>query len=217
MSASILVVEDDPVMSQKLSQFLVDQGFAANTARSGAEAMVKIRSEGYDVVITDLVMPGMDGMELLKEIKKFKPSTKVLMITAFGTVPSAVEAIKKGAENYILKPFKLEDIRAALGKILEEAKFKAERTRKPPVQAQDAKDAAIKSVANPTRKKILLYLHGTDRIRFTEIRESLKVDAPLLSFHIRVLKSAGLIEQDPEKKYSLTECGKQMVKMLGLE
>lgn len=101
----ILVVDDDPVILRSAEKILLSQGYEVSTARDGASALRKIEEVPYDLVLTDLRMPDMDGIELLKKVKAFLPSTEVIIITGFGTIRSAVEALKYGAYDYLEKPF----------------------------------------------------------------------------------------------------------------
>jgi len=115
----ILIVEDDPKMNQGLLHILSTQGYEAQSVHAGEKALEKIKETQYDLIITDLKLPGIDGMELLKAVKAYDPAILLLMITAYGTVDTAVAAMKHGAEDYILKPFDMEELRLVVKKTLE--------------------------------------------------------------------------------------------------
>jgi two-component system, NtrC family, response regulator len=102
---SILIVDDEKNYPLILSAILEDEGYEALTAKSGQEALEKLNNSDVDLVLTDMKMPSMDGIELLERIKSIDPDLPVIMMTAYGTVEKAVEAMQKGAYNYILKPF----------------------------------------------------------------------------------------------------------------
>jgi two-component system, NtrC family, response regulator len=102
---SILIVDDEKNYPLILSAILEDEGYEALTAKSGKEALEKLNNSDVDLVLTDMKMPSMDGIELLEKIKSIDPDLPVIMMTAYGTVEKAVEAMQKGAYNYILKPF----------------------------------------------------------------------------------------------------------------
>ncbi len=102
---TILIVDDEKNYPLIISAVLQEEGFEVLTANSGKEALNIIAESDIDLVLTDMKMPSMDGIELLDKIKEKRPKIPVLMMTAYGTVQKAVEAIKKGAYNYILKPF----------------------------------------------------------------------------------------------------------------
>ncbi len=118
--ATLLVVEDDPEMRRLLREGLAGSGFCVVVAREGSEALETVRSAPVDVVITDLVMPGMPGRELLEEVRRLAPDIPVIITTAFGTIESAVDSIKAGAFQYVRKPFGLNDLLTTIGSALRE-------------------------------------------------------------------------------------------------
>ena len=101
----ILVVDDEPEMCQTMHDLLAREGYVVDQAKSGIEAWSKIQNSTFDLLITDMIMPEMGGIELLKRIKQWKEDIPVLVITGHTTIDDAVEAIKLGAEDYIAKPF----------------------------------------------------------------------------------------------------------------
>jgi len=102
---TVLIVDDEKNYPLIIGEVLQEEGFETLTATSGAEALERLRSAEVDLVLTDMKMPTMDGIELLDHIKTVDPDLPVIMMTAYGTVEKAVEAMQKGAYNYILKPF----------------------------------------------------------------------------------------------------------------
>lgn len=115
----ILVVEDEPAQREMLAQFLRKQGHRVEEASDGEGALELLRSQTWDAVILDQKMPGLSGIEVLEEAKKIQPELDLLMVTAYGTIDSAVEAMKKGAFDYITKPIDLEELLMALERISE--------------------------------------------------------------------------------------------------
>ena len=112
MSAEkILIVDDEAGMQRLLARILDRQGYETLTVGSAKEALQLINSDSFDLVLTDIQMPGMNGLELLREIKAFDPSLPIIVVTAYGTVESAVEALRAGAYDYITKPFETDEIR----------------------------------------------------------------------------------------------------------
>lgn len=101
----LIIVDDEAVIREGIRRILSAEGYHVETSASGRTAIEKIQEQDFDVVITDLKMPGMDGIEVLKTIKILQPEVPVIMITAYSTVSSAVEAMKNGAFDYIAKPF----------------------------------------------------------------------------------------------------------------
>ena len=112
--SKILVVDDEKIARESLELTLTREGYTVVTAGSGAEAIEKLKAEHYDVVITDLIMGDIDGYAVMKEIKSNAPNTKIIMITGYATVDSAVEALRMGAFHYIEKPLKLDELRAVV-------------------------------------------------------------------------------------------------------
>jgi len=106
----VLVVDDEAIVRDIISDVLVEVGYRVHTAENGMEALEKIKDEPPDLIITDMKMPKMGGMELLHEINRLKNRFTTVMMTGFATVESAVEAIKQGAYDYIMKPFQFADL-----------------------------------------------------------------------------------------------------------
>lgn len=115
----ILVVDDEEIALEKIERVLRKEGYSVTTADSGEEAVRKLESSDFDVVMTDLQMEKIDGMEVLEKTKRKYPDAQVIMITGYSSVNSAVAAIKKGAFNYIEKPLRLEEVRSVVKKALE--------------------------------------------------------------------------------------------------
>ncbi len=117
-TANILVVEDDAAMRQSCAKVFQLSGYDVAEASSADEALDQIRKRGdIDVVLTDLKMPGMDGVALLKEIKHLDPMIEVVLMTGYGSIKNAVEAMKYGAADYITKPFDTNELLMTVGKI----------------------------------------------------------------------------------------------------
>lgn len=116
----ILIIEDDKRLREVLKKILTRKGFQVEISGDGAGGITETKKDFYDIALTDLKMPGMDGMEVLKAIKKISPQTYVIIMTAYGTIDSAVQAIRNGAFDYITKPFKTEEILIVIKKALED-------------------------------------------------------------------------------------------------
>ena len=122
----ILVIEDDETVREVLRSFLGQKGFEVTLAQNGESGLDLLRAEKFDLVFTDLVMPGISGMEVLKEVVASKIAVPVVVMTAFGTVQTAVEAMRIGAFDYITKPFNLDELMIVLDKALSVAKLQKE-------------------------------------------------------------------------------------------
>ncbi|NOZ00477.1 MAG: sigma-54-dependent Fis family transcriptional regulator [Deltaproteobacteria bacterium] len=126
---SILIVDDEKDMCDLVVEFLGRDGYEVDSAQSGSQALVKFKAHEFDVVITDLRMREMDGMEVLKAIKSLRPDVPVIMITAFGSIDRAIEAMKAGAFYFVTKPFKMRQIAALVGKAVEQRLLVQENRR----------------------------------------------------------------------------------------
>jgi len=115
----VLVVDDDARLADNLLEYLNRLGYDAKAAYNGKDALEAYEQEDFAVVITDLMMPEMDGMELLTSIRRFDPDSLIIMLTGYGTIDSAVAAIKAGAFDYITKPLKLQEIEVTILRALE--------------------------------------------------------------------------------------------------
>jgi DNA-binding NtrC family response regulator len=116
---TILVVDDEPIIRDTVAEFLAGYRFTTDTAASGEEALKKTAVRRYDVVICDVNLPGLDGIEVLEKLRKVSPDTFVLLITAYATVESAVEAFQKGAHDYLMKPILLHEVLNKVRRLLE--------------------------------------------------------------------------------------------------
>jgi two-component system NtrC family response regulator len=114
----ILIVDDDASIRKVLGFILEESGYAVRAAASGAEALETFAEEPPDLVLTDIKMPGMDGIRLLKELRKLDEAVPVVMLTAFGTVETAVEAMKLGAADYLTKPISRDELTLVVGRTL---------------------------------------------------------------------------------------------------
>ncbi len=124
--SKILVIEDEKNMREILKMLLEEEGYDVSVAGDGNEGLDWLNRDIFDLVITDIKMPGVDGFHILKKAQEVSPETLVIMITAFGTTESAVEAMKFGAYDYIHKPFKIDEIRLVVKNALEKRKLMGE-------------------------------------------------------------------------------------------
>jgi two-component system response regulator CpxR len=116
MSAKVLLVDDEKDFVEVLSERLEARGFKVLQAYNGDDAINLLNQQDADVVVLDVLMPGKDGVETLREIKQLKPLTEVIMLTGHATVESAIEGVKLGAYDYLMKPTETEDLVAKINK-----------------------------------------------------------------------------------------------------
>ncbi len=158
----ILVVDDEPDMRIALTHALSHSGYSVESASSGLEALEKFEADKFSLIITDVKMPGMSGIEVLGEVRKRSPKIPVILITAYGTINNAVEAMQEGASDYILKPFSTEILEAAIKKVYINSNGKAQ-----------SKLLDLYSKKNSETKKII-----TQDSKFLNILELAKNVAP---------------------------------------
>ncbi len=200
----ILIVDDDDELRGNLTDVLQDAGYQTVEAANGQAALNLLDDEDFKLVLLDMVMPGMNGIDTLTELKRRKPQTKVIMITAFATVQSAVNAIQQGASDYVTKPFKIDELLATIGRVLEEARFEEGA-------AKIGFDSAISSLNNVFRRNIIRMLFERKTMRLMEITRELEIDDHTkIVFHLKNLKEADVIDQDAHKAYFLTEEGARL-------
>lgn len=205
---NILIVDDDTHLRAVLTKILETEGFHTAQAVSGKEAINLITQADFDIVLLDLIMPDMNGIEAFMEIRKIKPKTKAIMITGFATVENAVDAIKKGASDYISKPFRVNDLLTIIRRVLEEANFEHN------IQKLDIENT-LNSLSNSIRRTIIQMLHNVQGMRLMEITRALDIeDHTKIVFHLRILKEAGIISQEKDKKYWLTKEGEKTLGIL---
>ncbi len=125
----VLVVDDEKFIRDILSDFLTMEGYAVRTASDGTQAVTELSRAHFDLVISDLKMPRMGGLDLLQHVAKLQPEALTVIMTGFGTVETAIDAMKHGAYDYILKPFKVEEIVHVVQRGLEKQRLAAENLR----------------------------------------------------------------------------------------
>ena len=120
---SVLIVDDEKNIRLTLSQTLEGRGVETETAANGEEALAKLKEREFSLILLDLKMPGIDGMEVLRQISKIRPDIRIIIITAYGTIESAVEAMKLGAADFIQKPFSPDEIRELVSRVMDREKL----------------------------------------------------------------------------------------------
>ncbi|MEJ2545892.1 MAG: response regulator, partial [Calditrichaceae bacterium] len=123
MKANILIVEDEQAIRDALNMVLEEEGYQTQTASNGKEAMELVNKSDFDILITDLKMPEMDGMTLTRQVQQICPQTSVIIITAHGSLESAIEALRIGAYDYILKPFDFDDVLYKIKRLIFQNQF----------------------------------------------------------------------------------------------
>lgn len=126
---TILVVDDDADMRAWVKEDLENEGFTVVTAQGGREGVERVRRGGIELVVSDVKMPDLDGLDLLREIREITPTPFVIIVTGFGSIDTAIRAVKLGANDYITKPFKIDQLLISIDKALAERELRTEVTR----------------------------------------------------------------------------------------
>jgi DNA-binding NtrC family response regulator len=121
---SILILDDEPIVSKRLKPSLEKQGYEVETYTNSTEALKRTRERAFDIVITDLKMEGLDGMQFLTEVKKKSPATEFIIITGFATMEATKESFQKGVFDFLAKPFKLGEITEVVSRAEQKKKQK---------------------------------------------------------------------------------------------
>jgi response regulator RpfG family c-di-GMP phosphodiesterase len=127
--ARVLVVDDEPTIREMLADFLELEGYRVATAEDGVAALAALDGNRFDLVLTDMKMPRMGGITLVEQLRKHAPSTVAVIMTGFGTVETAIDAMKRGAYDYVLKPFKLEEVLQVVERAVEKRRMETENIR----------------------------------------------------------------------------------------
>ncbi|MGH7295731.1 MAG: sigma-54-dependent transcriptional regulator, partial [Polyangiaceae bacterium] len=207
----ILIVDDESNARAALSEILHEEGYATETAADGFKALGKLDEFAPDVVLTDLKMPGLDGIAFMEKARAAAPGTVFVVMTAFGTISSAVEAMKKGAENYLLKPLDPEALGAVVDRAMEKARLVQETRRlrdrlrernafRHVVSADPKMEAVLELVAQvgPSRASVLIAGEsGTGKELIAEAIHlaSPRAKAPFVRLHCAAL-SESLLESE---------------------
>jgi DNA-binding NtrC family response regulator len=151
--AAVLVVDDEPMMRELLEEYLTELNYRVVTAESGAEAIELVRTRLFDAVLTDLRMPGVDGLELLREVKRHDPAIAVVLMTAAPAVNTAVEALKAGAYDYLVKPLNLDELAGLLSRLAERSFLRREVNA---LRTQLGEQLAVKELigASPAMERV---------------------------------------------------------------
>jgi two-component system response regulator AtoC len=207
----VLLVDDEANIRRTLSVVLHQEGYEVDAVADGREALKRLPSEIYDFVITDLRMPGVDGMAVLEEVKRVHPETLVVMMSAYGSTDLAIEAVKRGAVDYIAKPFASDDLVLLLRKATERERLRRENARLRRQVAQERGEGNLVS-SSPAMQEVIRTIEkvaghkstvlitgesgtGKEMVATAIHRMSLRRDAPFVTVNCGAIP-ANLIESE---------------------
>ncbi len=128
-AAAVLIADDDPVALELLAEVLTAEGYRVRTARGGEECLRLAAAEPFDLAIVDLRMPGVDGLQVIRRLAAVQPGVPVLILTAFATIDTAIEAVREGAYDYLSKPFRMEEIKLVVRRTLDAKRLARENVQ----------------------------------------------------------------------------------------
>ena len=206
--SKILIVDDDVEYRENLKEILDNAGYSNDMAPSAKEAMQKLGAQDFDVILLDFMMPGLDGINAIGEFKIISPNSKIIMITAFASIENAVAAIKKGASEYISKPFKIDVLLLMIKQVIEELRFEGDIKKL-------KLEGTLSCLSNSIRREIIRLFIINKKIRLMETARKLDIeDHTKLIFHLKTLKEAQIIKQDKKRSYLLTKEGEKVLECL---
>jgi DNA-binding NtrC family response regulator len=193
MPGKILIVDDEQSMCDFMEIMLAKEGYQVETSISGEQAIQRASAENYDLIIADMMMPNMTGVELLKKIKKGRPEQDFIVMTAFASVDTAIEAMKEGALDYITKPFKIDEIKLVIQKSVSRKELKAENDS---LKKQLKKDFSFDNFMGQSEevsklKKLAIKVSATDSIALIRGESGTGKDLIARAIHAASNRSAG--------------------------
>ena len=144
----ILALDDEKIVLESVSRILEEENYQVKTCRNGEEALETLKEGGFDILITDLKMPGMDGLQAMESMLEIDPDLSIIMFTAYSTVDSAVKAMKMGAVDYIRKPFTPDQLTDLVTKIMNDRKARMEKRYREDTFAEIKNAIAFKTGEN---------------------------------------------------------------------
>jgi DNA-binding NarL/FixJ family response regulator len=186
--SSILLIDDEKVLLEAISDDLKENGYEVTTAISGEEGLKSFKQLQHDLVIIDLKMESMDGMEVSRQIKLMNPETPIMILTGYGSMETAIEALRLDLDDYVLKPVKLDDLFEKIHRCLKK-KNPSNPARPKPTFAQNIKleDAGL------TRREKEVVQFAAQGYSDDEIAKMLSISAYTVKFHLkRIFKKLGI-------------------------
>ena len=191
-SKPVLVVDDEEIVRESVTDWLKSGGYDVDSAEDGLHALDKVKKRDYEVVVLDMKMPGMDGLTVLKQIHETNPGIKVIIITAYASVETAVQALKDGAVDYIVKPFEPEQLEKSVAKWVGTPKI-VSGSAPTETSAESSEDTASENLPSVLEQTRNLLSNGN-------LDEALALLNEALGTHPGIIQKAGSPSTAPKKK-----------------
>jgi len=162
MKKRILLVDDEETLRWALQEALTDEGYDVDDTNDSIEALKMARQANYDLIMSDLSMPTMNGLQLISEIRKEHPEIKAIIITGYGTTEAVIEAMRQGISDFVMKPFKIDQIKNVIYKVVNQPGNSAERFRIPELYCEEREEDYV-----PTYKQTKEYAVAEDKTETT--------------------------------------------------
>lgn len=199
--ANILIAEDDANLRINMQEVLELEGHHVIAVDCADAAILSCEQENFDIALMDLLMPGMTGVEAISNLRQLNPFIAIIIITAYATVDTAVDAMKKGADSVMTKPFNTAELLMGIKRSIAEKQLLKSA-------ASIDSDSVYAALANPLRRMTLKQLGTHKQLKFMDLCRLVGVeDHTKFNFHLRQLKKAGLVQQNANKFYILTTTG----------
>lgn len=208
MNVKLLLAEDDQDLREVIEEALTDDGFQVVACESAELAIKAAEHQPFDLAMLDLVMSGMSGVDAIASLKKLNPKMGIVIITAFGTIDTAVNAMKRGADEFLTKPFSVPTLAVTLKRVYTEKNLKSPTT-------EFSDDKVFNALANPIRRNVMHLLKSYEKLRFMDLCRLVGIDDHTkFNFHLRQLVKCGMVEKDDNKVYFLSKNGLEIVSRL---
>lgn len=204
MTLKLLLAEDDAELREVLVEALTLESFQVVACDNAEDALDIASEQHFDLALFDVVMTGMTGIEALSILRRQHPNIGIIITTAFATVDVAVDAMKKGADEFLTKPFNLAALSVTLKRV------HAERSPKSPLDERKH-DQIFSALSNPIRRSVIKQLKIHRKMKFMDLCRVVGIeDHTKFNFHLKQLVNSGLVIKEDRRIYSLTEQGQQV-------
>ncbi|HDM8222446.1 TPA: response regulator [Vibrio campbellii] len=204
MTLKLLLAEDDVELREVLIEALTLESFEVVACDKAEDALDLASEQHFDLALFDVVMTGMTGIEALSALRRLHPNIGIIITTAFATVDVAVDAMKKGADEFLTKPFNLAALSVTLKRV------HAERSPKSPLDERKH-DQIFSALSNPIRRSVIKQLKIHRKMKFMDLCRVVGIeDHTKFNFHLKQLVNSGLVIKEDGRIYSLTEQGQQV-------